>query len=185
MSNIHNDIDFVLISEQQLTDKVSEMADIINREYADSNPILVCILKGSAIFYADLCKHISCKMQMDFMVASSYQNGTESSGSVNIKKDLDNDINGRDVIIIEDIIDSGNTLCNLKKELSKRKPASLKIMTLLNKAARREADIAPDYCGFDIDDYFVVGYGLDYAEQYRNMPYIGVLKKEIYENHSA
>ena len=182
MANIYNDIKCVLITKEQLEQKVAEIADMINSEYADKNPILICILKGSVVFYADICKYINCNMQMDFMVVSSYQNGSTSTRDVKIKKDLDNDIKGRDVIIIEDIIDSGNTLCALKKNLLDRKPASLKIFTLLNKPERREADIVPDYSGFTVPDEFVVGYGLDYAEQYRNMPYIGVLKEEIYKD---
>ena len=183
MSNIYNDIDSTLLSQEEIEKKVTELAQIINTEYSDKNPIMVCILKGSAIFYSDLCKQITCKMQMDFMQASSYGNGTETTGMVIIKKELDNDIKGRHVVLIEDIIDSGVTLSNLKIELQKREPASLKIMTLLSKRARRESDIEADYCGFEIDDYFVVGYGLDFAEQYRNMPYVGVLKKEVYEQH--
>lgn len=181
MGNIYNDIERVLITKGQLENKVSEIADMINTEYADKNPILICILKGSVVFYADLCKLINCNMQMDFMVVSSYGSGTESKRQLNIKKDLDNDIKGRDIVIIEDIIDSGNTLCALKAMLLERHPASLKIITLLNKPARREADIDADYSGFVIPDEFVVGYGLDYAEQYRNMPYVGVLKKRVYE----
>lgn len=180
MSEIYKDIESVLISEQQIKEKVAEFAEMISREYADSNPILICVLKGSVVFYADLCKLIRCKMQMDFMVVSSYGNATQSKGSVKIKKDLDNDIRDRHVIIIEDIIDSGNTLYDLKRVLEGRGPASLKIITLLDKKSRREADIMPDHYGFDIDDVFVVGYGLDYAEQYRNLPFVGILKKEIY-----
>lgn len=182
MANIYNDIDCVLITKQQLEEKVAEIAEMINCEYMEKNPLVVCILKGSVIFFADLCKLINCNMQMDFMVASSYEDSTTGNPVVNIKKDLEYDINGRDVIIIEDIIDSGRTLYALKNKLLERHPASLKIITLLDKPDRRlkNITIVPDFCGFVIPDKFVVGYGLDFAQQYRNMPYIGVLKEEIY-----
>ena len=184
MGNIYNDIEAVLVTKQQLEDKVAEIADMINCEYMDKNPIVVCILKGSVIFYADLCKQINCNMQMDFMVVSSYDDSTTGGPVVKIKKDLEYSITGRDVIIIEDIIDSGRTLYALKKKLLEREPASLKIITLLDKPSRRDKTITiiPDFCGFEVEDKFVVGYGLDYAQQYRNMPYIGVLKAEIYRD---
>ena len=184
MGNIYNDIEAVLVTKQQLEDKVAEIADMINCEYMDKNPIVVCILKGSVRFYADLCKQINCNMQMDFMVVSSYDDSTTGGPVVKIKKDLEYSITGRDVIIIEDIIDSGRTLYALKKKLLEREPASLKIITLLDKPSRRDKTITiiPDFCGFEVEDKFVVGYGLDYAQQYRNMPYIGVLKAEIYRD---
>ena len=184
MGNIYNDIEAVLVTKQQLEDKVAEIADMINCEYMDKNPIVVCILKGSVIFYADLCKQINCNMQMDFMVVSSYDDSTTGGPVVKIKKDLEYSITGRDVIIIEDIIDSGRTLYALKKKLLEREPTSLKIITLLDKPSRRDKTITiiPDFCGFEVEDKFVVGYGLDYAQQYRNMPYIGVLKAEIYRD---
>lgn len=180
MSYCSSDIKRVLYTEQELDAKVSELAQIITDEYVDKRPIIVCILKGSVVFYAQLCKRIDCDMQMDFMVASSYLSGMESMGAVNIKKDLENDIAGRHVILVEDIIDSGNTLFKLKNLLNTRNPASVKIVTLLNKHDRREANIEADYCGFDIPNEFVVGYGLDYDEKYRNLPYVGVLKSEVY-----
>lgn len=181
MKQFENEMKYVMLSQEQIRTKVEELAETLTKEYEGKRPILVCILKGSVIFYADICRLIDCDMQMDFMVASSYGSGAVFSGKVDIKKDLDNDIKGRHVLLVEDIIDSGNTLYNLKNELIKREPASVKIVTLLNKQERREADISADYCGFDIPNEFVVGYGLDYNEKYRNMPYIGVLKPEIYE----
>ncbi|MDD6189724.1 MAG: hypoxanthine phosphoribosyltransferase [Clostridiales bacterium] len=175
-----NDIERVLVSEAELEAKVQELADKIAADYKDKNPVFIGILKGSFVFMADLMRKINIYCDIDFMAVSSYGNKSKSSGAVNITKDLGQDIEGRHVVIIEDILDSGRTLSYLKKYLMNRAPASISICTLLDKPARREADINADYFGFDIPDEFVVGYGLDYAEHYRNLPFIGVLKPEIY-----
>ncbi len=177
---LDENIQEILVSEKQLKKRIREMAEEITRDYAGKAPLMVGILRGSVIFMADLVRQIDLPISMDFMVVSSYGAGTVSSGLVNIKKDLEEDIEGKDVIIVEDILDSGVTLSYLKGYLANRKPASLKIVTLLDKPARRRADIAADYCGFTVPDEFVVGYGLDFAERYRNLPYIGILKPEIY-----
>ena len=178
---MHKDCERIMITEEQIGSRVREVAAAIDRDYQGKNPLAICILKGAFIFFADIIRHLSMPVDLDFMVVSSYGSGTVSSGKLKIKKDLDNDVKGRDVLIIEDIIDSGFTLANLKALLLERGAASVKIATLLNKSARREYDIAPDYNCFYIDNEFVVGYGLDYNEYYRNLPYIGVLKREIYE----
>lgn len=178
--NFMNDMSSVLINQRELDSKIEELGKLLTEEYEGKRPIAVCILKGSTIFYSDLLRKMNCEVQMDFIIASSYV-GTKSSREVVIKKDLENDINGRHVLLVEDIIDSGNTLFCLKQELLKRNPASLKIVTLMNKQARREVDISADWFGFDIPDEFVVGFGLDYNEKYRNVPFVGVLKHEIYD----
>ena len=180
MSFCNDDMHYTLFEEKEIKEKVSELGRILTEEYRDKRPIAVCILKGSTVFFADLCRQMDCDLQMDFIVASSYGAGTESSGHVNIKKDLDNDIKGRHVLLVEDIIDSGNTLYCLKHALLERNPASVKIVTLLDKSERRTSPIEADFCGFSIPNEFVVGYGLDYNERYRNLPYIGVLKHEVY-----
>ncbi len=175
-----SDIDHILISEEEINNKVSELAAQISRDYENKNPVFIGILKGSFVFMADLMRKVNIYCDIDFMAVSSYGNKSASTGAVKINKDLSQDIEGRDVVIIEDILDSGLTLSYLKKYLMNRNPNSIKICTLLDKPARRVADITADYFGFDIPDAFVVGYGLDYAERYRNLPYIGVLKSEIY-----
>ena len=180
--NILNDIEKVLISEEELEAKVSELAAVLDREYENENPVFIGILKGSFVFMADIMRKINIYCDIDFMAVSSYGNKSKSTGAVKINKDLSQDIEGRSVVIIEDILDSGLTLSYLKKYLMNRNPKSIKICTLLDKPARRKADIKADYFGFDIPDAFVVGYGLDYAERYRNLPFIGVLKPEIYSN---
>ena len=161
--------------------RVKELALAVDEEYAGKRPLVVGILKGSIIFYADFIRFLSMPVELDFMAVSSYGSGAVSSGKLNIKKDLDRDVKGRDVIIVEDIIDSGFTLANLKALLYERGAASVKIVTLLNKAERREYEVAPDYNCFDIENEFVIGYGLDYDEQYRHLPYIGILKRSVYE----
>ena len=178
---MHEDCERILITEEQIASRVREVAEAIDRDYQDKTPLVVGILKGSIIFYSDIIRHLSMPVDIDFMVVSSYGAGTVSSGKLKIKKDLDNDVKGRDVLIIEDIIDSGFTLANLKTLLVERGAASVKIATLLNKSSRREYDIAPDYNCFYIENEFVIGYGLDYNERYRNLPYIGILKRSIYE----
>lgn len=178
---MHQDCERIMLTEAQLRDRIKEIAVEVDRRYEGKRPLVVGILKGSIIFYSDFIRHLSCPVQLDFMAVSSYGSGSVSSGKLKIKKDLDNDVAGRDVIVVEDIIDSGFTLANLKQLLYERGAASVCIVTLLNKQARREYDIAPDFNGFDIENEFVVGYGLDYNERYRNLPYIGILKREIYE----
>ena len=178
---IHPDCERIMLSEEQLKARVKEVAVAVDKDYAGKRPLVVGILKGSIIFYADFIRFLSMPVELDFMVVSSYGSGTVSSGNLNIKKDLERDVAGRDVIIVEDIIDSGFTLANLKALLSERGAASVKIVTLLNKEERREYDISPDYNCFDIENEFVVGYGMDYDEQYRHLPYIGILKRSVYE----
>ena len=166
----------VLFTAEQIRDKIHETAKVLAEEYRDKNPVIVCTLKGAFIFCADLVRAMDIPCNVDFISASSYGSGTVSSGDVIIKKDLDTDIKGRHVLILEDIIDTGNTLFKLKEILLKRSPASLKICTLLDKPSRRTADIDPDVCLFTIPDKFVIGYGLDVAEEYRQLPYIGVFE---------
>ena len=179
---MEKDILKVLLSEEEIRAKVKELGDQISRDYAGKNPFFLGVLKGCYVFMSDLTRNIGLMSTMDFMVVSSYGSGTTTTGAVEITKDLSQDIAGRDVIIVEDILDSGVTLSYLKGYLANRKPASIKIATLLDKPSRRKADIHPDYCGFEVPDEFVVGYGLDYDERYRNLPYIGVLKPEIYSD---
>lgn len=175
------DCEYVLLSEEQIDKRVGEVAEEIAREYRGKNPLLVGILKGSIIFFADLVRKLDFPVEMDFMAVSSYGASTESTGQILIKKDLSVDIKGKNVIIIEDIVDSGNTLYNLRAHLGTRGAESVKIAALLNKPSRRKVDLQPDYKCFDIEDNFVVGYGMDYAEKYRNLPYIGILKRSVYE----
>ena len=177
---MYNDLEKILIKREELALRVKELAKTLDEDYKGKNPIVVCILKGSTLFFADLVREMKIPVEFDFLSISSYGNKTKSSGEVKMIKDLDNLIENRHVLIIEDIVDSGYTLTYLKKLLSSRGPASVKICTLLDKKSRREVPLEPDYCGFEIDDYFVVGYGLDYAQKYRNLPEIGVLKPEVY-----
>lgn len=181
MNPLLNDIDQVLIDEQTLQAKISELADRINEDYAGKDLMLVGVLKGAVMFMVDFIRHLKMPVTLDFMAISSYGASTESSGVVRILKDLDMSIEGRNILIVEDIVDSGLTLSYLADYLRKRNPASLKICALLNKPDRRSSDVQIDYQGFDIPDKFVVGYGLDYAELYRNLPFIGVLKPEKYK----
>ena len=173
------DIERILLTRDEIEDKVSEVGRRITEDFRDRDPIFVGVLKGCFIFMADLMRHVDIKCSMDFMAVSSYS-GTSSTGAVKINKDLSQDIEGRHVIIVEDILDSGVTLSYLKRYLMGRKPASINIVTLLDKPARRKADVFADYSCFEVPDAFVVGYGLDYNEHYRNLPYIGILKPEIY-----
>ncbi len=168
----------VLIPEEKIEDRIVQLAEQISRDYQGETVKLVCILKGSIIFTCELAKRLTVPMLFDFMQVSSYGSGTKSSGSVVIKKELDEDIKGDNVIIVEDIVDSGNTLSQLVPILKAREPKSLKVCTLLDKPDRRTAPIDVDYNGFVIPDEFVVGYGLDYDQKYRNLPYIGVLHFE-------
>ena len=173
------DIERILLSEEEIHAKVREVGAAISRDYADKDPIFVGVLKGCFIFMADLMQNVDISCSMDFMAVSSYS-GTSSTGAVKINKDLSEDIAGRHLILVEDILDSGVTLNYLKSYLTVRQPASIRIATLLDKPARRRAPIAADYSCFEVPDAFVVGYGLDYNERYRNLPYIGILKPEIY-----
>ena len=178
---MHPDVDSILISEEQIKKRIQELAVKLDKEYEGKRPLMVSLLKGSVMFYADLLRAMSIPVEMDFMAISSYGAGAKSSGEVKLIKDLDRKIEGRDVVIVEDIIDSGYTLSYLKRMLYSRKPASVKICALLDKYARRVVPIEADFKGFDIEDEFVIGYGLDYAERYRNLPYIGILKRSVYE----
>lgn len=166
----------VLLSEEKVNEKIAEMGKRISEDYAGKSVHLICILKGSVFFTCELAKRITVPVSMDFMSVSSYGDGTKSSGVVRIAKDLDETLEGKDVIVIEDIIDSGRTLSYLMEILSKRNPASLRLCTLLDKPDRRVTRVKVDYVGFEIPDEFVVGYGLDYAQKYRNLPYIGVVE---------
>ncbi len=175
-----NDFERVLISREQIATRVKELAAEIDRDYADKNPLFICILKGSTFFFTDLLKELRIPAEIDFMAVSSYGSGT-TSGYVKMVKDLDRPIDGRHVVIVEDMVDSGNTLSYLRDLLLTRDPASLAICTLMDKPERRVAEITVDYTGFRVPDEFVVGYGLDYAERYRTLPEIYILKREIYE----
>ena len=177
---LEQDIKCVLFSEEQLEQRVCELAAQIDRDYAGKEPLLVSVLRGSFVFMADLVRHITLPCTVDFMAVSSYGSGTTSSGQVKIIKDLSEQIEGKDVIVVEDILDSGNTLHYLFQLLQARHPASIKLATLLDKPSRRTKPITADYVGFEVPDEFVVGYGLDYDELYRNLPYIGVLKPRVY-----
>jgi hypoxanthine phosphoribosyltransferase len=179
-SNMDQDILKVLLSEEEIKARVQVLGDQLYDAFHDKNPLFVGVLKGCFIFMADLVRAAQFKSELEFIGVSSYQNGTKSSGVVQITRDLQEDINGRDIIIVEDILDSGNTLVFLKNYLTAKGAASITIVTLLDKPSRREKAITADYIGFVVPDEFVVGYGLDYAQQYRNMPYIGVLKPEVY-----
>lgn len=176
-----NDVEKVLLSEEQLSQKIAELGEEISKDYQGEEIVAICVLKGAILFMADLARAVKVPMALDFMAVSSYGNGTSTSGTVRILKDLDNSIEGKHVLVVEDIIDSGVTLKYLLKNLKSRKPASIKLCTLLNKPERRRVEVDIDYCGFTVPDYFLVGYGLDYAEKYRNLPFIGILKPAIYE----
>ena len=177
---LEQDIAHVLFTEEQLQARVAEIAAQIDRDYAGKQPLLVSVLRGSFVFMADLVRRITLPCTVDFMAVSSYGSGTTSSGQVKIVKDLSEQIEGKDVIVVEDILDSGNTLSYLLKLLEARHPASIRLCTLLDKPERRTKPVAVQYSGFTIPDEFVVGYGLDYDEKYRNLPYIGILKPRVY-----
>ena len=182
METMHKDVARIMVSAEDIQTRVKEVAQQLDKLYEGRSPVVICILKGSVVFFSDLIRNMETPLTIDFMAVSSYGSGTKSTGELAIKKDLATDIQGRDVLIVEDIIDSGNTLYNLKKLLNARMPSSVNIVTLLDKPERREVPMEPDYTCFVIEDEFVVGYGLDYAEQYRNLPYVGVLKRSVYEN---
>lgn len=179
--DMRDDIQTVLVTEEQLRAKVAELGARISRDYAGKDLLLVSILKGAVVFMADLMRAVTIPCSIDFMVVSSYGGAnTTTTGLVKIIKDLDQDLTGKDVLIVEDILDTGVTLSHLVPMLQMRNPNSVKICAILSKPSRRQADIEPDYKGFDVPDEFVVGYGLDYDEKYRNLPYVGVLKPQVY-----
>lgn len=178
--NVHEDIEVVLISEQQLQERIKALAAAISSDFAGKELLLLGILKGGVMFMVDLARSLDIPLEMDFMATSSYGNTTESSGVVRILKDLDEPVEGKHILIVEDIIDSGLTLRYLVENLQRRGPASLTICALLDKEKATEKVLLPTYVGFRIPDRFVVGYGLDYAQKYRNLPYIGVLKPSVY-----
>ena len=181
MATLDRDIDHILVTEEQLKAKVNELGAQITQDYKGRDLLLVSILKGSVVFMADLMRAIRMPCGIDFMVVSSYGGAnTTSTGLVKIVKDLDQDLSGKDLLIVEDILDTGITLSHLVPMLKLRNPASVRLCTILSKPSRRKADIEPDYLGFEVPDEFVVGYGLDYDEKYRNLPYVGVLKPEVY-----
>lgn len=178
--DMRNDLQETLVSKEEIDAIVARLGAEISRDYEGKNPILITVLKGAFIFMADLCRAITVPCTMDFMSVSSYGNGSTTSGTVRIRKDLDVDIKGQDVIIVEDILDSGVTLSNLIEMLQTRDPASMKLVTLFDKPDRRKAEVTIDYCGMQVPDAFIVGYGLDYAEKYRNLPEVSILKPEVY-----
>ena len=177
---MQQDIGTILVTEEEIAERIKVLGRQISEDYAGKEPLFVGVLKGCFIFMADLMRACGLQCTVDFMVVSSYGAGTTSSGAVEIVKDLSQDIAGKDVIIVEDILDSGNTLSYLSRYMQARQPASIRIVTLLDKPDRRTAEVKADYIGFTIPDDFVVGYGLDYDQRYRNLPYIGVLKPEVY-----
>ena len=168
----------ILLSEEEVNVKINQVANQISKDYEGKEIHLLCVLKGGVFFMCELAKRITVPVSMDFMALSSYGNGTESSGNIKVKKELDESIEGKEVLIVEDIVDSGRTLSYLVEELGKRNPASIRLCTLLDKPERRVVDIHADYTCFEIPDEFVVGYGLDYAQRYRNLPYIGIVEIE-------
>lgn len=178
---MQNDIKAILYSEEQIQAKVKELGEKLSQDFNGRNPLVICVLKGAFIFMSDLVKTITVPLEIDFMAVSSYGQSTKSSGVVKIIKDLDVSVEGRDVLIVEDIIDSGLTLSYLIDVLERRNSRTVTVVTLFDKPARRTVELEPDYKGFSLPDEFVVGYGLDYSEKYRNLPYIGILKPEVYE----
>ena len=178
--NTKEDVLRVLLSEDEIREKVRELGGKITADYKNSNLMLVTVLKGAVVFLADLMRQIDVPAEIDFMVVSSYGSGVKSSGVVKIVKDLDVPLAGKDILIVEDILDSGLTLSYIKELLESRGPRSIRIATLLDKPSRRKVDLQADYIGFSVPDEFVIGYGLDYDEKYRNLPYIGILKPEVY-----
>lgn len=180
---MRNDIESILLTHEQIQDKVKELSAQIRAEYADKDPVFVGVLKGVVMFFADMVREADYPCQIDFMWISSYGSGTSSSGKMDVKKDVSADLKGRHVVILEDIFDTGNSLDFTYKHLMSKEPASLKICTLLDKPERRNPNVTlkPDYTGFTIPNEFVVGYGLDFNEYYRNLPYVGILKPEAYQ----
>ena len=180
---LDKDIEKILITREEIQNRCSELGKELTEIYKDKNPLVVGVLKGAVPFMADIVREMDCHLELDFMDVSSYGNATISSGEVKILKDLDTNVEGRDMLIVEDIIDSGRTLAYLVDLFKYRKAKSVKIVTLLDKPEGRVVKIDADYIGFDVPNEFVVGYGLDYAEQYRNLPYVGVLKPSVYQSN--
>lgn len=180
MEPLHPDVSEIVLTEDEIRARVAELGADVSRDYGDESVLLVAVLRGAALFVADLAREITSPVELDFMAVSSYGSSTKSSGVVRIIKDLDETIEDRNVLVVEDILDTGLTLKYLLKNLASRKPRSLEVVTLLNKVGKQRVPIDCRYIGFDIPDEFVIGYGLDYAERYRNLPYIGVLKPEVY-----
>jgi hypoxanthine phosphoribosyltransferase len=179
---IHPDIESVILTEEQIHDRIAALGAEISRDYAGERLLLVAVLRGAAIFLADLSRQITVPVEIDFMAVSSYGSSTKSSGVVRILKDLDEQIEGRHVLVVEDILDTGLTLKYLLKNLASRKPASLEVVALLSKEGKQRVPISCRYTGFAVPDEFVVGFGLDFAERYRNLPYVGVLRPSAYED---
>ena len=179
--SMNDDILRVLYSEEELEAKCAELGAQISKDYEGKNLLLVSVLTGAVVFMTDLMRHITVPCSIDFMVVSSYGSGVKTSGVVKIVKDLDADLAGKDLLIVEDILDTGMTLHYLKQLLQDRNPNSIRIATLLDKPERRRAAVRADYVGYQVPDEFVVGYGLDYDEKYRNLPYVGILKPEVYK----
>ena len=179
--SIEKDIAKILIGTEELQAKVAELGRQISEDYRGRDPLLICLLRGAVVFLSDLIRAVDIPLEMDFMAISSYGDSTESSGVVRLMMDLKSNITGRSVLIVEDIVDTGRTLAYILDNLRTRRPADIKVCALLSKPSRREVQIELDYLGFEIPDKFVVGYGLDYAENYRNLPFIGVLKPELYK----
>lgn len=180
MTELHPDVSHVILSEAEIRQRVAELGKQIAEDYGDESVLLVAVLRGAALFVADLAREIASPVEIDFMAVSSYGSSTKSSGVVRILKDLDETIENRHVLVVEDILDTGLTLKYLLKNLASRRPKSLEVVTLLSKDGKQRVPISCKYVGFDIPDEFVIGYGLDYDERYRNLPYIGVLKPEVY-----
>ena len=178
---MREDMAYILLDREKIARRVSEMGALLSRDYAGKRPLLICVLKGSVVFFADLIRAMDIQVEMEFMTASSYGSATVSSGEGKVVSSLDDKIRGRNVILVEDIIDSGRTIAFVKADMLQKGVESLKVVSLLDKPSRRESDVKPDYCGFEVPDAFVVGYGLDYDQKYRNFPDIGVLKPEIYK----
>ncbi len=176
-----NDVSKILFTREEIAEKVKMLAAEIKNAYADKNPLILCILKGSLVFTADLIRELDFPCTIDFMQVSSYGSGATTTGELVFKKDIDSDLSGRHVIVVEDILDTGVTLSKVMKVLKERNPASLALCVFLDKPERRKIEVPADYIGYQIEDEFVVGYGLDYNEKYRNLPYVGILKREIYE----
>lgn len=179
---MQSDVEKVLVSEEELVEKVTSLGAQMTVDYKDKDLLVVGILKGSSIFMSDLVRKINIPLTIDYMVVSSYGSSTESSGVVRIIKDLEESIDNKHILIVEDIVDTGLTLAYIKEILNGRNPASVKICTLLDKPARRKKEIHIDYVGFEVPDEFIVGYGIDYAEQYRNLPFVGALKRSVYDS---
>jgi hypoxanthine phosphoribosyltransferase len=179
---IHPDIESIIVTEEQVRTRIRELGAEISRDYAGERVLLVAVLRGAAIFLADLAREITIPVEIDFMAVSSYGSSTKSSGVVRILKDLDEQIEGRHVLVVEDILDTGLTLKYLLKNLASRKPASLEVVTLLSKEGKQRVPISCKYVGFAVPDEFVVGFGLDFAERYRNLPYVGVLRPSAYSD---